>query len=89
MSFSPIRKYCTTIIKHVSSAGVSCVLSVSRHRCSCLGLGSVSTLVMVALWNRADYYIFILSFVLLLSSFLLSSPNLSLVKQQYLLHMSS
>jgi len=30
---------------------------------------------MVALWNRADYYIFILSFVLLSSSF--SSPNLS------------
>ena len=32
---------------------------------------------MVALWNRADHYIFILSFVLLLSSFFLSSPNIS------------
>ena len=31
---------------------------------------------MVALWNRADHYIFIQSFVLLFSSFL-SSPNLS------------
>jgi len=30
---------------------------------------------MVALWNRADHYIFALSFVL--SSFFLSSPNLS------------
>jgi len=33
-------------------------------------------LVMVALWNRADHYIFILSFVLL-SSFFLFLPNLS------------
>jgi len=32
---------------------------------------------MVALWNRADHYIFILSFVLLLSSIFFSSPNLS------------
>jgi len=33
---------------------------------------------MVALWNRADHYIFILSFVLLLlSSFFFSLPNLS------------
>jgi len=32
---------------------------------------------MVALWNRADHYIFILSFVLLSSSFFISSPNLS------------
>ena len=32
-------------------------------------------LVMVALWNRADHYIFILSFVL--SSSFFSSPNLS------------
>jgi len=31
--------------------------------------------IMVALWNRADHYIFILSFVL--SSFCFSSPNLS------------
>jgi len=31
----------------------------------------------VTLWNRADHYIFILSCVLLLSSFFLSSPNLS------------
>jgi len=31
---------------------------------------------MVALWNRADHYIFIL-FLLLLSSFFISSPNLS------------
>jgi len=31
---------------------------------------------MVALWNKADHYIFNLSFVLL-SSFFLSSPNLS------------
>jgi len=31
--------------------------------------------IMVALWNRADHYIFILSFVLLSSFF--SSPNLS------------
>jgi len=30
---------------------------------------------MVAIWNKADHYIFILSFVLLLSLF--SSPNLS------------
>jgi len=35
-------------------------------------------LVMVALWNRADHYIFILSFVLFSSLiFFLSSPNLS------------
>jgi len=33
-------------------------------------------LIMVALWNRADHYIFILSFVLS-SSFFFSSPNLS------------
>jgi len=31
--------------------------------------------IMVALWNRADHYIFILSFVLL--SIFFSSPNLS------------
>jgi len=30
--------------------------------------------IMVALWNRADHYIFIL---FLLSSFFISSPNLS------------
>jgi len=36
---------------------------------------TMCTTVMVALWNRADDYIFALSFVL--SSFLLSSPNLS------------
>ena len=36
----------------------------------------MSFIIMVALWNRADHYIFILSFVLL-SSFFLSSPNLS------------
>ena len=34
-------------------------------------------IVMVALWNRADHYIFILWFLLLLSFFLFSSPNLS------------
>jgi len=33
-------------------------------------------LFMVALWNRADHYIFALWFLLLLSSFF-SSPNLS------------
>jgi len=32
-------------------------------------------IIMVALWNRADHYIFILWFLLLLSFF--SSPNLS------------
>jgi len=32
---------------------------------------------MVALWNRADHYIFILWFLLLLLSFFFSSPNLS------------
>jgi len=32
---------------------------------------------MVALWNRADHYIFILSFVLLLLLSFFSSPNLS------------
>jgi len=39
-----------------------------------------NTLVMVALWNRADHYIFILSFVLSSSFFLssfFSSPNLT------------
>ena len=34
-------------------------------------------LVMVALWNRADHHIFALWFLLLLSSFFFSSPNLS------------
>jgi len=34
-------------------------------------------LVMVALWNRADHYIFALWFLLLLSFFFFSSPNLS------------
>jgi len=34
----------------------------------------MSLLVMVALWNRADHYIFILWFLL---SFFFSSPNLS------------
>jgi len=34
-------------------------------------------LVMVALWNRTNHYIFILWFLLLLSSFVFSSPNLS------------
>ena len=32
---------------------------------------------MVAVWNRADHYIFMLLFVLLSSFFLFSSPNLS------------
>jgi len=32
---------------------------------------------MVALWNRADHYIFALWFLLLCSFFFLSSPNLS------------
>jgi len=32
---------------------------------------------MVALWNRADHYIFILSFLLLSFFVLFSSPNLS------------
>jgi len=34
-------------------------------------------LVMVALCNRADHYIFFLWFLLLSSSFFFSSPNLS------------
>jgi len=34
-------------------------------------------LVMVALWNRTDHYIFALWFFLLLSFFFFSSPNLS------------
>jgi len=34
-------------------------------------------LIMVALCNRADHYIFMLWFVLLLSFFFFSSPNLS------------
>jgi len=34
-------------------------------------------LIMVALWNRADHYIFMLWFVLSSSSFFISSPNLS------------
>jgi len=53
----------------------------------------VTEIIMVALWNRADHYIFILSFVMValwnradhyifmllfvLSSFFFSSPNLS------------
>jgi len=37
---------------------------------------NVTDVVMVALWNRADHYIFMLWFVLLSSSFF-SSPNLS------------
>jgi len=38
-----------------------------------------TTLIMVALWNRADHYIFMLWFVLLLLLllFFISSPNLS------------
>ena len=36
-----------------------------------------SSLFMVALWNRETIYIFMLWFVLLLSSFFYSSPNLS------------
>jgi len=41
--------------------------------CTC-----VHCIVMVALWNRADHYIFALWFLrLLLSSFFFSSPNLS------------
>ena len=38
--------------------------------------GSGSRLIMVAVWNRAHHYIFILWF-LLSSSFFFSSPNLS------------
>jgi len=34
-------------------------------------------LIMVALWNRADHYIFILSFILSIFFCLFSSPNLS------------
>jgi len=34
-----------------------------------------TTIFMVTLWNRADHYIFMLWFVL--SSFFISSPNLS------------
>jgi len=33
--------------------------------------------IMVTLWSRADYYIFALWFLLLLSFFFFSSPNLS------------
>jgi len=40
------------------------------------GLQMSDTIIMVALWNRADHYIFALWFVLL-SSFFFSSPNLS------------
>ena len=36
---------------------------------SCGPSAIAELLVMVALWNRADHYIFILSFVLLCSSF--------------------
>jgi len=35
------------------------------------------SIIMVALWNRADHYIFILSFVLSSSFFFFSLPNLS------------
>jgi len=41
-------------------------------------LNLCSSIVMVALWKRADHYIFILWFLfLLLSSIFFSSPNLS------------
>ena len=41
------------------------------------GVVILDAFVMVALWNRADHYIFILSFVLLLLSSFFPSPNLS------------
>jgi len=41
-----------------------------RNDCTCIKiLVMLIFLIMVALWNRADHYIFILSFVLLISSF--------------------
>ena len=50
-----------------------------RNDCTCIKiLVMLIFLIMVALWNRADHYIFMLWFVLLLSFFLFfSSPNLS------------
>ena len=51
-------------------------ITVVCHLCD-LSPSTWCWIVMVALWNRADHYIFILSFVLLSSFFLFSSPNLS------------
>ena len=48
------------------------VRTSSLHR-----VGTHRRLVMVALWNRADHYIFMLLFVLLLFLSFFSSPNLS------------
>jgi len=42
-----------------------------------LELGLLPVFFMVALWNRADHYIFILSFVLCIFLSFFSSPNLS------------
>ena len=53
---------------------------IARHlqeRHTCTNSESVS-FIMVALWNRADHYIFVLWFLLLsFSFFFFSSPNLS------------
>jgi len=38
---------------------------------------ATEALIMVALWNRADHYIFILWFLSIYLLFFLSSPNLS------------
>jgi len=54
------------------------VLFGAHFAARCRGFLLCLVLFMVALWNRADHYIFILSFVLLLIlSFFFSSPNLS------------
>jgi len=43
----------------------------------CFTAAAAAALIMVALWNRADHYIFALWFLLLSFFFFISSPNLS------------
>ena len=71
MHFSPSHS-CKNILMFFLFFNKTCfVFFLLKHVCSLCRI-----LIMVALWNRADHYIFILWF-LLLSIFFFSSPNLS------------
>jgi len=62
------RRFKTANIKVLSADSKQMLSGVGRHV-------KVGEIIIVALWNRADHYIFALWFLLL--SFFFSSPNLS------------
>jgi len=71
------RRWCSNEAKTQNPLKFAGVPQTGKTILAVVGTCEEILLFMVALWNRADHYIFALWFLLLCSFFFLSSPNLS------------